>query len=246
MRAKHVIRGYRDIVARRITTIISRLTGLQSLIEAEPHDISQGRSTPLVAAILVNLLEARKELPDSASSILRGIIEELIRLMPIDELHTAIKTPLEPLIYEHYRRAAGSFKELVSALRAYISSPTLTGFLNVIGELTRAYNTPCHYPREFIERRRVLEGRMRIYGVILGLVFPLLFILTFLYNAVLAIIALAIAVGVWILIRADGSQLRNLSVEAAWRQCTLSYSEILELLSGVTPAEAVILGLLFR
>ena len=246
MRAKHLIKEYRGIVARRISTIISRLTGLRSLIEAEPHDVTRGHTIPLAVAVPVNLLEARKELPDSASSILRGIIEELIRLMPVDELHIAIKTPLEPLIYEHYRRATGSFRGLVSTLKAYISNPTLAGFLSVIGELTRAYNTPCHYPREFIEQRRILEKRMRVYGLILGLVFPLLFILTLLYNAVLAIVALAIAVGLWILIRADGSQLRNLSIEAAWRQCTLSYSEILELLSGVTPTEAVILGLLFR
>ncbi|MCE4621503.1 MAG: hypothetical protein F7B95_03570 [Desulfurococcales archaeon] len=246
MRAKRVIKEYRGIVARRISTIISRLTGLRSLIEAEPHDITRGHTIPLAVAVPVNLLEARKELPDSASSILRGIIEELIRLMPIDELHKAIKTPLEPLIYEHYRRATGSFRKLVSTLKAYISDPTLTSFLAVISELTRAYNTPCYYPRDFIERRNILERRMRIYGAILGLVFPLLFILTLLYNAVLVIMALAIAVGVWVLIRADGSQLRNLSIEAAWRQCTLSYSEILELLSGVNPTEAAILGLLFR
>lgn len=220
----------RELTARRAVSAISRLSSLP--IEDATREFRANRPRASAESLLSALNLARRNPDDIALRRVSQTISALVWMLPEDELAKATIEPLELRLYEHYKESYGTLSRIYLAFRRFTLNPSINRLYSLLAEIAKALSTPCTVPESLDQRRKRLEDRMILYGTVLGVTFPLLFILSFIFNVLLLIGTVVVAASLWFLIRREGLEFRAVSIEHAWLGCRLDEADLAEIVLG--------------
>lgn len=135
--------------------------------------------------------------------------------------------------------------ELAASLRKFYEKPSINTLKDAVKAVGSSLAKPCAPAPGIEEELKRLDERMKLLGILLGLTLPVLFLASLIANIVLGVIVIAIAIGLWIMIKRDGDRYQYLNVEKAWHECLFTREVLERTLKGEKPLPSVfeILGI---
>ncbi|MCE4599994.1 MAG: hypothetical protein F7C38_00305 [Desulfurococcales archaeon] len=216
--------------ARVVFTAITRLAGIYM---AEPP--AECSSTPPPVDMVLDIYKARRGEENP---------EDVVRMVSCALAKYASDLDLSKIGLSTLTKSLG-FHRLASLLYRLSQQADAELVRSAVSVVAGEVSSPCHTDPALESEAERVEKRMKLYGVILGVSLPLLFVLTLYASAAIGIVAIIAAAGLWLLIRKDGRVFQFLQVELAWRRCSLDPQVVRALLEGRSPMPSVfeILGI---
>ncbi|MEB3806052.1 MAG: hypothetical protein GSR73_00840 [Desulfurococcales archaeon] len=217
--------------ARVVFTTITRLAGIYM---AEPP--AECNPTPRPVDMVLDIYKARRGEENP---------EDVVRMVSCALAKYAGDLDLSKIGLSTLTKSLG-FHRLASLLyRLSQQGDDADLVRSAVSVVAGEVSSPCHADPALESEAERVEKRMKLYGVVLGISLPLLFVLTLYASAAIGIVAIIAAAGLWLLIRKDGRVFQFLQVELAWRKCSLDPRVVRALLEGRSPMPSVfeILGI---
>lgn len=249
------------LVAGKAASLMSKLSGARveaarvvELLEEAKRAVRLAREQPVPRAYDVSVaekvLEARtapgsRESSDSLAYVVAWALVQLpageamkaaMRSMELD----AARSGTAP------RAGARGLAGLLLATAKFMRSPRYERMLELLIAAGTEAAKPCMASSPLRDARERFERRMRAYGALLGVLFPLFFVLSLMVGATYVILLVAIMALVWGAIRRDGATYRWVSVEVAWDECRITPEELRGLGHRPKPPQAAVLSMLSR
>ncbi|MEB3847020.1 MAG: hypothetical protein GSR74_03490 [Desulfurococcales archaeon] len=130
------------------------------------------------------------------------------------------------------QRTHPGFYNLVESVYSYYRDPNPDSLRRAVWAIAGEAVKPCMPDPRVEEEIARRDKRMKIIGVIMGLLLPALFIASFLANVAVGVLIVVVGAMLWYAIRVEGSRYHRLMVEEAWNKCTLTSRDLWNILSG--------------
>ncbi len=231
----------RSLLTERLLSAAERISGLSFCPRTREGNVKSSlplafreRFLTLIILLCQEVHELRKEDRRCLPYTLRLTVEELVKRLDRRELLRATKKVLEYDLLESMRGSQGFISEIKHETRSLLRNVTFEGLVNIIAMTLKMLNTLCtaEVPWELRSRRDALERRMKIYGVLLSISFPLFFVLLIIGYFYLSTLLLFLTIALWVVILKDGNLYNDINADIAWLNCRLSDKEIEYIIRG--------------
>lgn len=234
--------GFKRLVIERVASTIARLSntsmpseGLEGSLEGDP-----------VASIPLAVLESRRSVEGGRH--LYVISRWAVEALTVDELNRALSSNIEAAIIDKYTRLGDpGLLGLLRAVHVHLNERALETLTQLAAVVAKEAGRPCTVDQSLRRERDQVEGKMKLYGALLGVAIPLLILLSIIVDIVYLIPVFLASVALWLVIRRDGVRYARLNIEVAWRECRLTESDLTSIAKGMSdPIAEVFYTLLLR
>ena len=219
--------GFKQLVVDRIATIMTRL----SRTSMPPERESEGVEGDPTIVIPWMVLESRRSL--EGGRYLYRVSRWAVETLRIEELNRALSLNLEAAVLEKYRgiRDPGLLG-LISAISRHASKGALDSLTLLVAVVAKEAGRPCTIDYNLRRERDAVEGKMKLYGMLLGIAIPLLILVSIIVDIYYLLPILLAAVALWLLIRRDGVKHARLNIEVARSECRITERDLKSIVQG--------------